>query len=154
MQLNLFLLLQPLMYFVFFFFRLDFLPDSLFKLPSLTVLDVSNNKLQKIPIDIWNAPKLKEMNASFNLLVDLPNFLTESPFDITGSSELGKKLDLLTPRRTSHGSEKSSISFSDEDSLEDAKMMRSMQLATINLTPQELTHHRYCIILNYIFLTN
>ncbi|EFX78451.1 hypothetical protein DAPPUDRAFT_320450 [Daphnia pulex] len=81
------------------------------------------------------------MNASFNLLVDLPNFMTESPFDITGSSEVGKLLDLLTPRRTSHGSEKSSISFSDEDSLEDAKMMRSMQLATINLTPQKLTHH-------------
>ena len=33
------------------------------------------------------------------------------------------------------------LSFSEDDSLDDARMMRSMQLATINLTPQELIHH-------------
>lgn len=121
---------------------MDFLPDALFKLPSLTVLDVSNNKLQQFPIDIWTAPKLKEMNASFNLLIDLPNFLTDLAVEIIGIGELGKKLDLSISRGTYTTSEKSSISFSDENNLEDARMMRSMQLATINLTPQELMHHR------------
>ena len=33
------------------------------------------------------------------------------------------------------------LSYSEENSLDDARMMRSMQLATINLTPQELIHH-------------
>ena len=33
------------------------------------------------------------------------------------------------------------LSFSEDESLDDARMMRSMQLATINLTPQELVHH-------------
>lgn len=120
---------------------MDFLPEALFKLPSLTALDVSNNKLQTIPRDIWTAPKLKELNASFNLLTDLPNFLTEAAsLELTGSGDHGKRIiDLFA---SPPFSEKSSSSFSDDDSLEDARMMRSMQLATINLTPQELMHHR------------
>lgn len=120
-------------------FRLDFLPDALFKLPSLSVLDVSNNKLHQLPKDLWTAPKLKEMNASFNLLTDLPNYLTQPSFDITGSSS-----DDLSASPTV--SEQSSVSFSDDDSMDDARMMRSIQLATINLTPQELTHHRYGLL--------
>ena len=121
-----------------FQFRLDFLPEALFKLSSLAVLDVSNNKLQHIPKDMWTAPKLKEMNASFNLLTDLPNFLNEPAFDISG--DYGRKSADLSASPVI--SEKSNISFSDEDSLEDARMMRSIQLATINLTPQEMLHHR------------
>lgn len=120
--------------------RLDFLPDALFKLPSLAILDVSNNKLQHIPIDMWTAPKLKEMNASFNLLVDLPNFLTDVAFDLTSSGDSGKKLDFSAPRSNKSTPDKFNLSFSDEDSLGDARMMRSMQLATFNLTPQKLVH--------------
>ena len=87
---------------------------------------------------MWTAPKLKEMNASFNLLTDLPNFLNEPAFDISG--DYGRKSADLSASPVI--SEKSNISFSDEDSLEDARMMRSIQLATINLTPQEMLHHR------------
>ena len=35
-------------------------------------LNVSNNKLQTLPNNIWNAPKLRELNVSFNLLKELP----------------------------------------------------------------------------------
>lgn len=99
------------------------------------MLDVSNNKLHHIPRDLWTAPKLKEINASFNLLTDLPNYFIQLSYDSPGSGgELSSSPTV---------SEQSSVSFSDEDSsLDDARMMRSIQLATINLTPQELTHHR------------
>ncbi|CAL4058692.1 unnamed protein product, partial [Meganyctiphanes norvegica] len=53
--------------------RLDSLPDGLFTLPALQLLDVSNNKLSGLPYKMWLAPKLREINASFNLLHDLPN---------------------------------------------------------------------------------
>ena len=78
---------------------------------------------------------------SFNLLTDLPNFLTETIFDLSGSGDHGRRLADLSSSPTLL--EKSNSSFSDEESLEDARMMRSMQLATINITPQELMHHRY-----------
>lgn len=42
-------------------------------LPALEIMDVSNNKLQSLPENLWRAPKLKELNASFNLLCDLPS---------------------------------------------------------------------------------
>lgn len=121
-------------------FRLDFLPEALFKLPSLTTLDVSNNKLQTVPRDIWTSPKLKELNASFNLLTDLPNFLTETFLELSGSGDHGRRsTDLFASPILP---ERSNSSLSDDDSLDDARMMRSIQLATINLTPQELMHHR------------
>lgn len=41
-------------------------------LPSLVTLDVSNNKLQTLPYNMWKSPKLKELNAAFNLLKELP----------------------------------------------------------------------------------
>ncbi|XP_042874450.1 leucine-rich repeat serine/threonine-protein kinase 1-like isoform X4 [Penaeus japonicus] len=52
--------------------RLDSLPDGIFTLPALQLLDVSNNKLSSLPYKIWTAPKLRELNASLNLLHDLP----------------------------------------------------------------------------------
>ena len=132
-----------------YLFRLDFLPDSLFKLPSLTTLDVSNNKLHHIPKELWSAPKLKDVNASFNLLADLPNFFILPSFDFSSSSgELSKRsFDLSSSPPVS---EKSSVSLSSDDdsSIEDARLMRSIQLATINLNPQEITHHRYYSIDN------
>lgn len=125
--------------------RLDFLPDALFKLPSLMVLDVSNNKLHHIPRELWTAPKLKDINISFNLLTDLPNYLTQPSFDTSSSGgELSASPTV---------SEQSSVSFSDDDSMDDARMMRSIQLATINITPQELTHHRYAPHGNPLLMT-
>jgi Leucine-rich repeat (LRR) protein len=41
-------------------------------LPSLVTLDISNNKLQTLPYHMWKSPKLKELNAAFNLLRELP----------------------------------------------------------------------------------
>lgn len=52
--------------------RLDSLPDGLFTLPALQLLDVSNNKLSSLPYKLWTAPKLREVNASLNLLSHLP----------------------------------------------------------------------------------
>ncbi|XP_063840315.1 leucine-rich repeat serine/threonine-protein kinase 1-like isoform X2 [Scylla paramamosain] len=52
--------------------RLDNLPDGIFTLPALQLLDVSNNKLSSLPYKIWTAPKLRELNVSLNLLHDLP----------------------------------------------------------------------------------
>lgn len=101
---------------------------------------MSNNKLQHVPRDLWTAPKLKELNVSFNLLTDLPNFFNEANFDLSGGSDYGRKFTDLSNSPTML--EKSNSSYSDEESLEDARMMRSMQLAIINLTPQELMHHR------------
>jgi Leucine-rich repeat (LRR) protein len=46
-------------------------------LPSLVTLDVSNNKLQTLPYNMWKSPKLKELNAAFNLLKELPSNLPE-----------------------------------------------------------------------------
>lgn len=52
--------------------RLDKIPEELFRLPSLTTLDLSNNKLHSVPFQMWRAPKLKDLNMSFNLIKELP----------------------------------------------------------------------------------
>lgn len=52
--------------------RLATIPAEIFHLPSLTILDISNNKLQELYFDMWKAPKLRELNVAFNLLKDLP----------------------------------------------------------------------------------
>ncbi|XP_050423466.1 leucine-rich repeat serine/threonine-protein kinase 1 [Adelges cooleyi] len=52
--------------------RLDKIPDDLFRLPSLTTLDLSNNKLHSVPFQMWRSPKLKDFNLSFNLIKELP----------------------------------------------------------------------------------
>ena len=53
--------------------RLEVLHPAFFSsLKSLTCLDVSNNKLLSLPYELWSASKLKELNASFNLLSELP----------------------------------------------------------------------------------
>ena len=54
--------------------RLQTLPAALFLgLKALTCLDVSNNKLQYLPFEMWHATALKEFNLSFNLLTELPS---------------------------------------------------------------------------------
>ena len=128
--------------------RLDFLPESLFRLPSLTVLDVSNNKLQHLPKELWMAPKLKELNASFNMLRDLPDYLTRVSSKL---SELSLSADFDFNSDSSSSTTASDVKKStlSEEDHEDARMMRSIHLATINITRQDLTHHRYLIFSHY-----
>ena len=53
--------------------RLEYLHPAFFSsLKSLTSLDLSNNKLQHLPYEMWTASKLKELNVAFNLLSELP----------------------------------------------------------------------------------
>lgn len=53
--------------------RLEYLHPAFFSsLRSLTCLDISNNKLQSLPFEMWSAPKLKELNVAFNMLSELP----------------------------------------------------------------------------------
>ncbi|XP_022246027.1 leucine-rich repeat serine/threonine-protein kinase 1-like [Limulus polyphemus] len=54
--------------------RLDNVPESIFQLPSLIILDLSNNKLQMLHFKVWSSPKLRELNLSLNLLKSLPCF--------------------------------------------------------------------------------
>ena len=69
--------------------RLDSLPQNLFKLPNLSILDVSNNKLQMVPYVMWTCPSLTEVNLSLNMLSDLPSALHlsrhESVSSLSGS---------------------------------------------------------------------
>lgn len=57
---------------------MDKIPEELFRLPSLTTLDLSNNKLHCIPFQMWRAPKLKDLNISFNLIKELPYAQSEN----------------------------------------------------------------------------
>ena len=53
--------------------RLESIHPAFFSsLKSLTSLDLSNNKLNFLPYEVWKAPKLKELNCAFNLLSELP----------------------------------------------------------------------------------
>ncbi|XP_030762504.1 leucine-rich repeat serine/threonine-protein kinase 1 isoform X2 [Sitophilus oryzae] len=62
--------------------RIDQIPEAIFRLPNLITLVVSNNKLQLLPFEMWLAPKLKELNASFNLLKDLPRASVDTKEDL------------------------------------------------------------------------
>ena len=54
------------------------LPKEIFQLSSLRTLNVSHNCLESIPsILSWNSPKLKELNVSYNRLVDEKYFILE-----------------------------------------------------------------------------
>jgi len=53
--------------------RIDQCPTALFTdFPFLTILNLSNNKLDSLPASMWLAPKLQDLNASLNLISDLP----------------------------------------------------------------------------------
>lgn len=53
--------------------RFECVPEEIFTcFPSLTILNLANNKLQSIPPTMWTAMKLQELNLSLNLLTELP----------------------------------------------------------------------------------
>ncbi|GAB6033061.1 hypothetical protein CHUAL_012677 [Chamberlinius hualienensis] len=52
--------------------RLERIPPQIFSLRSLIVLDLSNNKLKSLPVEMWSAPKLRDLSLSFNMLSELP----------------------------------------------------------------------------------
>ncbi|CAL8114388.1 unnamed protein product [Orchesella dallaii] len=57
--------------------RFESVPEELFTyFPSLTILNIANNKLQSIPPTMWTAMKLQELNLSLNLLTELPALTT------------------------------------------------------------------------------
>ena len=52
--------------------RLNTLPSELFLLPVLEYLNVEYNSLSDLPFEMWMSPKLKILNLSRNMLEDLP----------------------------------------------------------------------------------
>uniref|UniRef100_A0A0N4ZX28 non-specific serine/threonine protein kinase n=1 Tax=Parastrongyloides trichosuri TaxID=131310 RepID=A0A0N4ZX28_PARTI len=68
--------------------ELTTLPPQLFSsafFPSLKVLNVSKNSIKYLPSNIWSSTTLKELNASYNLIHDLPSLVVS--FDRAGRSE-------------------------------------------------------------------
>lgn len=73
--------------------RLTKIPDYVFLLPKLRNLDASNNQLQQLPAVMWQADYLHTLNVSCNKLEKLPNPLfeskrTESASSLPDSNEL------------------------------------------------------------------
>ncbi|VDK18526.1 unnamed protein product [Anisakis simplex] len=54
--------------------KIKCLPPQIFssRLPNLSMLDVSHNQLISLPETLWLAPRLRELNASNNLLMAIP----------------------------------------------------------------------------------
>ena len=48
------------------------IPDFIFQLPSLKVLDLSNNKIDELPISLWKNAILSDLNISNNFIICLP----------------------------------------------------------------------------------
>ena len=93
--------------------RIDSCPSAVFTdFPCLTTLNLSNNKLESLPASMWLAPKLQDLNASLNLITDLPQGpqMQASP-RITKYSE-------ESPRRTERTRRSSSRKSSDSVSHE------------------------------------
>ncbi len=68
-------------------------------------MDVSNNKLQHLPFEMWLNPTLKELNLAFNLLSELP-----STRGWKGGGEGGSQASSLNP-----GSSLSDASYDSDD---------------------------------------
>ncbi|KAM3958672.1 LOW QUALITY PROTEIN: leucine-rich repeat kinase [Aphomia sociella] len=64
-------------------------PPELFSLPSLSTLDVSNNKLRSLPGRMWAAPALRDLNAALNHLKDLPAGDEETSPECPSPQQLG-----------------------------------------------------------------
>ena len=114
--------------------RLECLHPAFFSsLKSLTSLDISNNKLQTLPYEMWSAPKLKELNVAFNMLSELP--MREEVFiQDSGSSDLDN--DSVTSDNVSETN--IDMDSSDNTSLDDST--RSIQSRN-TLNRCDLRHH-------------
>ncbi|KAK4295198.1 hypothetical protein Pmani_032225 [Petrolisthes manimaculis] len=100
--------------------RLNSLPDGLFTLPALQLLDVSNNKLSLLPYKLWTAPKLREVNASLNLLSHLPT----RPDDYTHDSGMGSEVVSEISDEESLSSNTSDLQLSLDDPMDDTSPAR------------------------------
>uniref|UniRef100_A0A0K0E7L1 non-specific serine/threonine protein kinase n=1 Tax=Strongyloides stercoralis TaxID=6248 RepID=A0A0K0E7L1_STRER len=92
--------------------KLTSLPPQLFSqnyFPCIKILNVSKNQLKYLPSNMWSSSTLKELNASYNDLHDLPSLVVS--FDRIGRNEhnfqkkyerqkdIGKNIDdLLIPK--------------------------------------------------------
>ena len=56
------------------FNQLEILPVFMLELPSLEKLNASHNKLTRLPTDLWGCLSLKELNLSNNMLIELPDY--------------------------------------------------------------------------------
>ena len=60
------------------FNQLEILPVFILELPSLEELNTSHNKLTRLPADLWGCLSLKEVNFSDNMLIELPSYEPQS----------------------------------------------------------------------------
>jgi hypothetical protein len=49
------------------------IPQEVFKLTNLVILNLSNNKLSELPTELFSLNKLKELDISKNLFTNLPH---------------------------------------------------------------------------------
>ncbi|KAM3721655.1 Leucine-rich repeat serine/threonine-protein kinase [Dirofilaria immitis] len=80
------------------FNNLSALPDELFtsRLPMLNFVDVSHNKLCSLPETLWFAPRLRELNASNNVLFVLPVVRSLQPRPSSSLSEIEQSESLYS----------------------------------------------------------
>ncbi|PNF32771.1 hypothetical protein B7P43_G04485, partial [Cryptotermes secundus] len=121
-------------------------------LPSLVTLDVSNNKLQTLPYNMWKSPKLKELNAAFNLLRELPANSPEESQDTVNSvpcTETNKSchnssgetvLEFSGSMDISSASDNEGNSTSEENLL-DAHTLHAAFVKVKSVQQLDITHH-------------
>lgn len=123
--------------------RLESVPVSVFDLPSLQLLDLSNNKLRCIPPRLWSAPKLRDLNLSMNLLRDLP---ASRPTNLNKSAD--ESGILASPRLHSSSSlESESSSRNRSPSISQPSSQRQLDLSESvihakldNIIPRDVIH--------------
>jgi Leucine-rich repeat (LRR) protein len=123
--------------------RLESVPVCVFDLPSLQLLDLSNNKLRCLPSRLWSAPKLRDLNLSMNLLRDLPNSRTLTPQKTADDSGF-----LSSPRLQSSSSLESESSTNRSPSISQSSSQRQLDLSESgvhetkldNVIPREVNH--------------
>ena len=120
--------------------RLEVLPVALFSsLKALTTLDVSNNKLQSLPFEMWTSPSLKELNLSFNLLSELPHSKSDANemqsdslnSDVSSSYESDNNLS----EATTYSEENDTLAKANSDFFEQerSKVLKKLDLKHVSM---------------------
>lgn len=116
----------------------------MFSLPSLVTLDVSNNQLQTLPYAMWRAPKLKELNAAFNLMRDLPSVPPDHQHGV-GTPVDSLSVSSVDSSRSSTDTCGGGIVLEGLDDLlspaDDALDNRSLYASSKTLRQRDLAHH-------------